>query len=133
MTDEVKQDPWLNELDEYHELHEGYSIILHRRPDGAWGCFVGVSQDHPLYGLSVEDAVKHSGTDFDIHGGFVGTTTAWDGGLFWYFEFHFAHLFDYRPNVDPLTDYRHGHKRYATVARAMNECQYAIEQLRART
>lgn len=144
-----KEGPWADEPDKAVWVHpNGLDCMIHRGPSGALCGYVGVPEDHPLFGTSYDEV------GVDVHGGLTYSNKCQEGedpafGIchvpqpgrpdnVWWFGFDCAHCDDFTPRTDALLrkhgadiDLFPGKEHYRTFAYVEAEVNRLAEQIRA--
>lgn len=112
--------PWMDEPDkmQWQDGETGLPCLAVRNHFGSWCGYVGVSPDHPAYGLGYDDVRTASGDWPDVHGGLTYAGHCRDGDeatnichvpepgepdkVFW-FGFDCNHWRDFAPEMHART------------------------------
>lgn len=92
---------WDNEPDLFEWEIYGMPCFVKRNNFGSWCGYVGLSKDHPLYGISYDDV--YAKVDIDVHGGLT-YSDFWDlkksesGEIYWV-GFDCCHSNDFSPGI----------------------------------
>jgi hypothetical protein len=114
--------PWEEELDEYLYEDRGVQCRIKRNMFGALCGYIGVKEDHPLFGCGEEDLYPY----FRVHGGITFA------GMFsfdqdnWYFGFDCGHAGDYQPKMMFRI---HDHEVYRDVNYVKEEIKSMVDAL----
>lgn len=135
---------WDDEPDKMQWTDEatGLPCLIVRNPIGALCGYVGVAEGHRLFGVSYEDARKHNGEYFDVHGSLTFSDKCREDGeichipgegepdLAWWLGFDCAHLGDYMPALSRYADDMQRHESYKDIAYVKAEVHNLAEQLK---
>lgn len=105
LTDE---DPWNLEEQRYDFHYKGMPCLVMRNHSGALCGYVGVTKEHPLYGVHPDHHIfVHGRVTFSEFGDGTAHVDKWfyhapydlEGNLVWWIGFHCAHAGDYCPGT----------------------------------
>lgn len=149
--------PWRDEADKLQWIDEktGFDCLIVRVPWSGHLCgYVGVTEDHPAFGKSYDEANELATPDeddyrsFRVHGGLTFADSCQEGeedtGIchvpqtgrpdrVWWLGFDAAHCDDISPATDSRSSYQRHNPRaaYRTVEYMQNECADLATQLKA--
>ena len=111
--------PWSLEPDCEEFVYKGFLCTVKRGPLGAFCGYVGVCEDHKLYGVDHDNEIFNS---IDVHGGLTYS----DGHTLWQFGFDCAHLYDVVPSMLTI---RPDESTYKDIYFVTNEVKKLADQL----
>jgi len=100
---------------QYEFKEQGFRCVIMRGPMLQWNGYVGIPENHPLYGYNYFQKREEGAPEelLEVHGGITYSADSLPGFLLdglWYFGFDCGHYCDYLPLIlltdRNLTDYK---------------------------